>query len=389
MQFIKFLRSGSGKHTQTRKGFQISTIQQLGKLLMELGGFKTPAHKQETPTLAPQLDQTSGIPDCRGFKMACLNITSLPKHIDELRSFLHNNCCLDILAINETRLHEIISSDNEIRIEGYDIVRRDRLLNGRNGGGVCFYICTCINYVVCKDLEFSTLENLAIEITKPRAKPIIISTWYRPPNSPSELFGDSEAFVGRLDTEGKEYYIISDLNCNMLPTSCSNINTQTLLNITDIYNLKQLISESTRITPSSSTLIDVIFASHPNNILCSGVSHISISDHSLVYAYRKISLPPPTKGINNISYRKFKNFDAQSFRADIAVQPWDELMRMENTNRMWLKWKSLFLEVCDKHAPIRIKRVRASRTPWINNDLKKIMYQRDRLKKIASITKNP
>ena len=64
-------------------------------------------------------------------------------------------------------------------------------------------------------------------------------------------------------------------------------------------------------------------------------------------------------------------------------------MGMENTNRMWLKWKSLFLEVYDEHAPIRIKRVRASRSPWINNDLKKIMYQRDRLKKKASITKNP
>lgn len=67
--------------------------------------------------------------------MASLNITSLPKHLDKLRIFLHNNCCLDILAINETRLHEIIG-DNEIRIEGYDIVRRDRPLNGRNGDGV-------------------------------------------------------------------------------------------------------------------------------------------------------------------------------------------------------------------------------------------------------------
>ena len=39
---------------------------------------------------------------------------------------------------------------------------------------------------------------------------------------------------------------------------------------------------------------------------------------------------------------------------------------------MWLKGKSLFLEVCDNHAPIRTKRVRDSR---------------DRLKIIASVTK--
>ena len=256
--------------------------------------------------------------------MACLNITSLPKHTDELRIFLHNKY-LDILAINETRLHEVIS-DDVIRIEGYDIVRRDRPLNGRNGGGVCFYIRTSINYIVRKDLEFANLENLSVEISKPRAKPFVVSSWYRPPNSSSELFGDFEAFVGRLDSEGKKYYIMGDLNCNMLPTSCININTQTLLNIADIYNLKQLIREPTRITPSSSTLIDVIFTSHPNNISCSGVSHISISDHSLVFVYRKISLPPSTKGINSILFRQFKHFDAQSFRADISVQPWDELM---------------------------------------------------------------
>ena len=225
--------------------------------------------------------------------MACLNITSLPKHIDELRIFLHNKY-LDILAINETRLHEEIS-DDVVRIEGYDIVRRDRPLNGRNGGGVCFYIRTSVNYIVRKDLEFANLENLSVEIFKPRAKPFVVSTWYRPPNSSSELFGDFEAFVGRLDSEGKEYYIMGDLNCNMLPTSCINVNTQTLLNIADIYNLKQLIREPTRITPSSSTLIDLIFTSHLNNISCSGVSHISISDHSLFLFIVKFLYQPPLK----------------------------------------------------------------------------------------------
>ena len=46
--------------------------------------------------------------------MACLNITSLSKHIDELRVLLQNNS-LDLLAINETRLNETIA-DNEISI---------------------------------------------------------------------------------------------------------------------------------------------------------------------------------------------------------------------------------------------------------------------------------
>jgi len=70
--------------------------------------------------------------------MACLNITSLPRHIDELCINLHSKC-LDLLATNETQLHDIIA-DNEVSVDGYDIVCCDRPPNGRNGGGVCFYI---------------------------------------------------------------------------------------------------------------------------------------------------------------------------------------------------------------------------------------------------------
>ena len=104
--------------------------------------------------------------------MACLNITSLSKHIDELRVLLQNNS-LDLLAINETRLNETIA-DNEISISGYNIVRRDRPLNGQNGGGVCFYVRSNINYIVRADLVSDQLENLSIEIIKPRSNPLLL-----------------------------------------------------------------------------------------------------------------------------------------------------------------------------------------------------------------------
>ena len=111
---------------------------------------------------------------------------------------------------------------------------------------------------------------------------------------------------------------------------------QALLNITDIYNLKQLITEPTRITLLSSALIDVIFTNLPDNTSCSGVSHIGISDHGLIYVYRKISSPPVIKGTSTITYRQ-KNFNRNSFRSDILAQPWDDLKRVHSPNEMWLK----------------------------------------------------
>ena len=46
-----------------------------------------------------------------------------------------------------------------------------------------------------------------------------------------------------------------------------------------LLNLDQLIVESTRITPKSRTIIDLILVSDPAKISQSGVIEIGVSDH--------------------------------------------------------------------------------------------------------------
>ena len=69
--------------------------------------------------------------------MASLNINSLLAHIDDLRIFVTDSK-IDILAINETKLDSSIG-DSQISLPGFEVVRRDRPVNGRCGGGVCIY----------------------------------------------------------------------------------------------------------------------------------------------------------------------------------------------------------------------------------------------------------
>ena len=122
------------------------------------------------------------LPKHRGFKIAFLNIASLPKHIDELRLNMQHQY-LDILVLNETRLHETISN-SEISIDKYTLVRNDRT---RHGGGVAMYIRNSINFNLRNDLHDEALEFLCVEISKPKVKQFLISTWYRPPNSCKDL----------------------------------------------------------------------------------------------------------------------------------------------------------------------------------------------------------
>ena len=68
--------------------------------------------------------------------LASLNINKLITHIDQIIILLAHNE-IDILSINETKLNET-TSDNEVNVSGYDIIRRDKITNG--GGGVCFCV---------------------------------------------------------------------------------------------------------------------------------------------------------------------------------------------------------------------------------------------------------
>ena len=97
--------------------------------------------------------------------------------------------------------------DNEIQMDGYDIVRKGR---NKFGGGVCLYIKNQFNYTVRNDLMHEQLENIIIKIKKPNSVPIFVCTWYRPPGSPIELFEIFEYTIEKVDAMKGELYILGD-----------------------------------------------------------------------------------------------------------------------------------------------------------------------------------
>ena len=156
---------------------------------------------------------------------------------------------LDILALSETRLDNTFT-DAAVSIEGFSLVRPDRC---RSGGGVAFYIRNVIDYKIRSDFSDPDLEFLCIQIQKPKAKPFLLSNWYRPPNSPIELFDKFDVLLGKIEAENIESNILGDINCNMLAISPTN-ETRHLIELCDLYQYTQLIKEPTRATSSSQSL---------------------------------------------------------------------------------------------------------------------------------------
>ncbi|KXJ15113.1 putative RNA-directed DNA polymerase from transposon X-element [Exaiptasia diaphana] len=112
----------------------------------------------------------------------------------------------------------------------------------------------------------------------------------------------------------------------------------------------------------------------------------SISDHSLVFMIRK-SNSFRNGGHKTIKTREWKLFNEANFLADLEKKNW--VCHGENPNAQWEGWKANLMDTIDKHAPIRNKRVRAKKSPWIDYDLVRKMRKRDLLKRQHAMTNDP
>lgn len=182
-------------------------------------------------------------PNLKGSTIGQLNIASLTEHIEELRIFI-NKTPFDVLCINETKLDQTIKN-SEVEIYGYDQIRHDR---NRHGGGIAIYIRNVIPYSERNSLIPDNVEAICLEIKKPNTKPILTSTWYRPPNSNTELLDRFELFLQNIDNENKETIITGDFYLDLLPKENKGSSTRRFLELLTTYQLQQIIDKPSNIT---------------------------------------------------------------------------------------------------------------------------------------------
>jgi len=168
---------------------------------------------------------------------------------------------IDILAINEWKLDDTIN-DQEAYTTGFEIVRRDRQSNDRTGGGVSFCLHRDLNFKVCEELMIDRRECLTIEISNPHSRPFLVSNWCKPPNSPPDLFNDFENFIGKIDGSNRELQLVGDMDTNLL-SGVADSNSSKLINVCEIFGLSQLITEPTRVTAHSHSLIGLCVTNIP------------------------------------------------------------------------------------------------------------------------------
>ena len=107
----------------------------------------------------------------------------------------------------------------------------------------------------------------------PKCKPFLVVAWYRPPGSPVGTFEKLEKVLSFLDKEGKEIIFLEDTNCDLTEKIADQPighDSRPMCNLYDLFSLKELIEEPTRVTLNSSTIIDHVATTCARNITKSG-----------------------------------------------------------------------------------------------------------------------
>ena len=204
--------------------------------------------------------------------ISCINLNSIlcENRLDQIQSIM-NNGCFTAFSVCESKLDKTIS-DNNIKIPGFQTVRKDR---NRFGGGLILYLREDVCFRRLPLLESKVFEMICVEMFI-SGKRIILSCCYRPPNEDNlshvSFLNDLNLTLEKLRNENCYISIIQgDFNLGNSFAFYDNLTPKPLDNrakaiFENVGNYTQIIDIGTRYSKHSVSLIDLIFVNRPDFI---------------------------------------------------------------------------------------------------------------------------
>ena len=130
--------------------------------------------------------------------------------------------------------------------------------------------------------------------------------------------------------------IMGDINIDY--RACSN---SKWLNLVLLFDLKQLVTEPTRVTQSSSVIIDLIYTTNPEMFQCFAPSY-SLSDHYPICFSRKNGCKISKNEHITTKYRSFITLNESQFLQDLAadMEPFSNLSPESDIDEDRTTWYS-------------------------------------------------
>ena len=173
--------------------------------------------------------------------------------------------------------------------------------------------------------------------------------------------------VSLAPSQLKSCILLGDFNVNLLSTNQLSSDLVAMLS----SHFTQVISEPTRVSKKSTTLIDHVYLTDPSLLSsCSTCPPLGNSDHRSILLSLTWSKCPPQK-IRRLIWN-YSRADWNTICDELDDLP----SSSDDIDSSWAAWKSHFLPILSHHIPSRVCKVRKS-LPWITPDLLKLFRKCD------------
>ena len=292
-----------------------------------------------------------------------LNINSIRNKFLFLKEIVDSN--IDIFLVSETKLNDTFP-DGQFTMDGFHLpFREDR--NDRGGGLILFIR----DHIPCRRIKVDftpKIEAIVIEINLKKRKWLLFGI-YNP---------RKDMITNHLDSIGKQlntlcenyenFILIGDFNSEMCEDA--------MQYFCNIYNLKNLVKEPTCFKNiETPTCIDLILTNRPLCFQNTSVIDVGLSDfHKVTITTIKANFQKQKPII--VNYRNYKFFNNIIFRNELMY----ELSKTGFRNIDCKHFETLFMEILNRHAPLKKKYIRANNSPFINKSLSKAIMVRSKLR---------
>jgi len=349
----------------------------------------------------------------KSFSVLHLNIHSIQKHIESLRTLLlileTKDFEFDIIAISESKLIKNITPILDITIQNYHTPISTP--SEACKGGVLLYVNIKIpNFKPRPDLNSYTpkmLESAFIEIIYPNKSNTIVGVLYRHPSLDVDQFNREHIrpLVTKLSLEkNKNIYLSGDFNINLLNLS-NHSGSSEFFDIMSANHLLPVISLPTKLNPTGNdTLIDNIYTNVFNPDTISGNISFNVSDGHLpsfvIIPYPNHNHLPKkhnlfkhnTKNLNPLN----PNFNSTTslIKQELNSMDWNQIIHSENGDPGIAldNFNNALSPFIEKYIPLqKVTNVEHKRRfkPWISSTIRSHMRSRDKLLRSYIKAKHP
>ena len=345
----------------------------------------------------------------KGIHNLHFNIRSLKYKVSEIKNIIYSEKPT-LIGLSECELRKENIDIEKLKVPGY-VILFPKSWDLYGFARIVVYVRRSFKYQQVHDLEDHLVQSVWLKGSLYNSKPVYFCHAYREHSSAmGSSINNQKQYLNILlsqwekatelhsPSQPNEVHVMLDMNLDYLPSRWLQPGyrlyslTKLVQNTCNANNFSQLVKEPTRAMYNSVSgitdisCIDHVYCNYRHKCSTPRVLVSGASDHDIL-SYVRFSKNPPSPA-RVTRRRSYKNFVQEEFLQHLSLVDWTEVYTNPDLDSAVEIFTEKFRFILNQHAPWVIFQLRKNFRPWLTDETKEMMKQRDLWKAKAKALAN-